>query len=615
MLNLINTDFLFSSLVPFICSPNLKTMVSSCIRSYSLFLALLFFSANGTNFTYPANSRLSCDTYVAYFAHFPNFLTLTTISDMFDTTPQSIARASNIKDENMDLVPGQLLLIPITCGCSGNGNYSFANISHLIKQGESYYYLSTISFQNLTNWMTVEDSNPNLNPYLLTVGTKIVIPLFCRCPSKGIESLITYVWQPNDNLTLVASKFGASQHDIITANANNFGQNFTAATNLPVFIPVKSLPAISQLLHYSSSGRKKNNHFHIIISIGICLGCTILISLSLLVYVYCLRKRKACENKCAPSVEITDKLISEVSNYVSKPKVYQACMIMEATMNFNEQCRIGKSVYKAKIDGHVLAVKNVKEDIPVTEELMILQKVNHANLVKLIGVSSGYVGNHFLVYEYAENGSLYNRLFSEFSTASSTVGSLTWNQRLNIAIDVAIGLQYMHEHIEPSIVHRDITSSNILLDSNFKAKISNFSVARTTKNPMITKVDVFAYGVVLLELLTGKKFLWYSESSEANMLWKDIKGLFDIEEKREERIRRWMDPKLGRSFNVVEALSLFSLAMNCIKEQSLLRPTMGEVVLSLSLLTQHSPTLLERSCTYGSDVEVITGMVSPILAR
>ncbi|XP_045832180.1 serine/threonine receptor-like kinase NFP [Trifolium pratense] len=589
-------------------------MVSSSIPDHTLFLAFMFFSAtlmllqlpqtNGTNFSYPLNSTPSYDTYVAYSAQSPNFLTLTSISDIFDTSPLSIARTSNIKDENMNLIPGQLLLIPITCGCSGNGNYSFANISHLIKQGESFYYLSTISYQNLTNWMTVEDSNPNLNPYMLTVGTKVIIPIFCSCPSKGIdlEYLITYIWKPNDNLTLVASMFGASPHDIITANANKFGQNFTAAANLPVFIPVKNLPALSQL--YSSPERKRTNHFQIIISIGISLGCTLLISLSLLlVYVYCLRKREACENKCVPS-----KLISEVSNYVSKPEVYEVSMIMQATMNLHERCRIGKSMYKAKIDGHVLAVKNVKEDITVTEELMILQKVNHANLVKLIGVSSGYDGvNHFLVYEYAENGSLYNWLFSEFFT-------LSWSQRLSIAIDVAIGLQYMHEHTQPSIVHRKIKSSNILLDSNFKAKISNFSVARTTKNPMITKVDVFAYGVILLELITGKKFLSCIENAEVNILWKDIKGVFDIEEKREERVRKWIDPKLGRIYNVVEAMSLFSLAMNCIKEQVLLRPTMGEVVLSLSLLTQHSPTLLERS-TYGLDVEVITGVVNSIIAR
>ncbi|KAL5059719.1 hypothetical protein RYX36_031323 [Vicia faba] len=248
---------------------------------------------------------------------------------------------------------------------------------------------------------------------------------------------------------------------------------------------------------------------------------------------------------------------------------------------------------------------------------MILPKVNHANLVKLIGVSSGYVGNHFLVYEYDENGSLYNWMFSEFSTASSSVASLTWNQRLSISIDVAIGLQYMHEHIEPSIVHRDITSHQVtsFLTQTLRLRYQDFQLQGTTKNPMITKVDVFAYGVVLLELLTGEKFLSYSENSKVNMLWKDIKGVFDIEEKREERVRRWMDPKLGRFFNVVEALSLFSLTMNCIKEQSLLRPTMGEVVLSFSLLTQHSPTLLERSCIYGSDVEVIAGTVTSIIGR
>lgn len=604
-------------------------MASFFISSHTAFLALMLYStthillqlphSNGTNFSCPVNSPPSCDTYVAYFTQSPNFLTLTFISDIFDSSPLSIARASNIKDEyDKELIPGQLMLVPVTCSCSGN--HSYANTSHFIKQGESYYYLSTISYQNLTNWHTVEDSNPNLNPYLLTLGIKVVIPLFCSCPSnyhlaKGLHYLITYVWKPNDNVTLVASMFGASPEDIITAN--NFGKNFTAAINLPVLIPVTKLPALSH--SYSSHERKGNSHFPIIIAIGMSLMVfTLLISLSLLVYVYCccLKKRKACENKCVASVEKADKLIAGVSDYISKPTMYQVGMVMEATMNLSEQCKIGESVYKAKIDGQVLAVKKVNEDITVTGEVMILKKVNHANLVELKGVSSGYDGNHFLVYEYAENGSLHNWLFSESSsssTASSYKSSLTWNQRVNIAIDVATGLQYMHEHTQPSIVHRDITSSNILLDSNFKAKISNFSVAKTTMNPMITKVDVFGFGVVLLELLTGKKSLSWSENGEVAMWWKDIKEIFDIEEKREEGIRRWIDPKLGGFYSVVEALSLASLAVNCTAEQGLCRPTMGEVVLSISLLTQHSPTALERSLTYGH-VDV-TGIVSPITAR
>ena len=71
---------------------------------------------------------------------------------------------------------------------------------------------------------------------------------------------------------------------------------------------------------------------------------------------------------------------------------------------------------------------------------------------------------------------------------------LIWSQRVSIAVDVAMGLQYMHERNQPSIVHRDSTTSNVFLDSNFKTKIANFSVARNSTNPMIPNVDVFAYG-------------------------------------------------------------------------------------------------------------------------
>ncbi|AET03990.1 hypothetical protein MtrunA17_Chr8g0373741 [Medicago truncatula] len=166
------------------------------MHSYSFLPPISYLpQTNGKNFSCPLNSPPSCNTYVAYFANSPNFLTLTAISDIFDISPQSIARASNIKDENMNLIEDQPLLVHVTCGCSENGNYFFANISHLIKQGESYYYQF----------------------------------------AKGIDFLITYVWQPNDNLTLVAA----------TANAKYFGQNFIAATNFSVFIPVKNLPSLS----------------------------------------------------------------------------------------------------------------------------------------------------------------------------------------------------------------------------------------------------------------------------------------------------------------------------------------------------------------------------------
>ncbi|KAJ6926896.1 hypothetical protein NC651_011099 [Populus alba x Populus x berolinensis] len=128
---------------------------------------------------------------------------------------------------------------------------------------------------------------------------------------------------------------------------------------------------------------------------------------------------------------------------------------MEGTMDLNEHYKIG-SVYRAKINGRVLAVKKTKDD--VTEELKILQKVSHANLVKLIGMSSGFdrEGNRFLIYEFAENGSLEKWLHPTSESSSSSAGFLTWSQRLHVVPDVANGLQYMHEHTQPSIVHKDI---------------------------------------------------------------------------------------------------------------------------------------------------------------
>lgn len=592
--------------------------VSLSLRAQIIYVVLLFFTCiaaqseqtNGTNFSCPSDSPPSCETYVTYITQSPNFLSVTSVSNIFDTSPLKIARASNIENEEDKLIPGQVLLIPVTCGCTGN-RY-FANISYEINPGDSFYFISTTSYQNLTNWHVVMDLNPSLSPYTLPVGIQVVIPLFCKCPSKnqldrGIKYLITHVWQPSDNVSVVSNKFGASPEDILSEN--NYGQNFTAANNLPVLIPVTRLP---DLIQSPSDGRKHRIGLPVII--GISLGCTLLVVVSAILLVYvCFLKMKSL-NSSASSAETVDKLLSGVSGYVSKPTMYETGAILEATMNLSEQCKIGESVYKANIDGKVLAIKRFKED--VTEELKILQKVSHGNLVKLMGVSSDNDGNCFVVYEYAENRSLDDWLFAKScSETSNSRTTLTWCQRISIAVDVAMGLQYMHEHAYPRIVHRDITSSNILLDSNFKAKIANFSMARTFTNPMMSKIDVFAFGVVLIELLTGKKAMTTKDNGEVVMLWKEIWKIFDQEENREERLRKWMDPKLENYYPIDYALSLASLAVNCTADKSLSRPTLAEIVLSLSLLTQPSSSRLERSLTSsGLDIEA-TQIVTSIAAR
>ncbi|MED6183219.1 hypothetical protein PIB30_036008 [Stylosanthes scabra] len=564
---------------------------------------------NGTDFSCPVDSPSSCETYVTYIAQSPNLLSLSNISDIFATSPLSIATASNIRNEDDKLVPGQVLLIPVTCGCTGN--QSFANITYQMRQGDMYDTVSQISFENLTNWRAVNHSNPDLNPVLLPIGVKVVFPLFCRCPSKkqlqkGIEYMITYVWQHNDTVSSVAAKFGASPVDISTEN--NYGGNFTAATYLPVLIPVTSLPVLAQ--PDPSNGRKSSIGIPVIIGISLAFILVIAVIVISLVYAYHYQRKRTL-NRRDSSAGTADKLLSGVSGYVSKPTVYEADAIIKATTNLSEHCKIGDTVYKAKIEGQVLAVKKVNE--VVSEELNVLQKVNHGNLVKLMGVSSDSDGNHFLVYEYADNGSLEEWLFSKLSSKAS----LTWYQRINIALDVAMGLQYLHEHTYPRIVHRDITASNILLDSNFKAKIGNFSMARTSTNPMTCKIDVFAFGVVLIELLTGKKGMTTKADGEVVMQWKHVRKIFEVEDEKEkeECLRRWMDPKLESLYPVDYALSLVTLAVNCTADVSLSRPTMAEVVLGLSLLTQPSQAALERSLTSSALEAEVTHVATPIAAR
>ncbi|CAI9758758.1 unnamed protein product [Fraxinus pennsylvanica] len=118
----------------------------------------------------------------------------------------------------------------------------------------------------------------------------------------------------------------------------------------------------------------------------------------------------------------------------------------------------------------------------------------------------------------------------------------------------------MHEHTQPSVIHKDIKTSNILLDSTFKAKISNFSTARPATCSMMLKVNVLAFQVVLLELLSGKKVMEAKDNGVVVMLWKEIKGILKDDDHREEKLRMWMDPYLKNSYPTEGALSLATLA-------------------------------------------------------
>lgn len=606
--------------------------VSLPLLQFSLFISFLLSVASqsspatDTDFSCSPASPPSCETFLTYRAGLSsNLLNLGAISDLFGVSPSSIAKATGLSSEEANLFPNQILLIPIRCNC--NGSFFFYNVTYQIKKDDTFYSISTRVFQNLTNYHLVEEMNQELKPLNLTIGEEAIFPLLCKCPSNsnlinGFKYLITYVWQPSDDLLSVSSIFNSTP--LAIAAENNY-RNFSAAVCLPLLIPVQT-PRLLQSFSLALGHKSRHHNWIALAAVLSTILVLAVLILCFLLYYHLSFKKRSQETNVPIQIKrdskdgnfdhpkiCQDKLLPGVSGYLGKIMVYDVKVIIETTLDLNERYRIGESVYLAKINDQFFAVKKKRD---ATEELRILQKVNHGNLVKLMGMSSDDEKNLYLVFEYAENGSLDKWLFPKSSSSfSGSMGFLTWNQRLYIALDVANGLQYLHEHAQPSIAHRNIRSSNILLDSRFKAKIANFSLAQNATNSAVIKVDVFAFGVVLLELLSGRKSMETMENGEIIMLWKEIREILEDEEKKEERLREWMDPRLESFYPIDNALSLATLARACTSERPSERPKMAEIVFSLCVLTQSSLEIYDRSWISGEAEEASDQTINPITAR
>jgi hypothetical protein len=574
------------------------------------------------NYTVPARFACSvpapCETYVVYRTQAPGYLDLGSISDLFDTSRARIASTNNLTSEDAALLPGQPLLVPVSCGCTGG--WSFANVTYPIRQGDIFYNLAGFSYENLTEHHLIHQLNPELEPTNLKIGQEITVPLLCRCPtpaerSRGVQSLITYVWQQGDSMSQVSKLMNATADDI--AEANNVTSSFTSVMGPAMLIPVRQPPQLPPLRYAASAGdgKSRSRRRGIIIGLGISGSLVALAAVCVAILAHRRYRKKASvrlgsrfvspklswdknqyglerSNSFAHMIKGGDnKLLTGVSQFIDKPIIFVEEEIMKATTNLDERCRIGSSYYRAKLDGEVFAVKPAKGDL--SAELRMMQMVNHANLIKLAGVSIGADGDYaFLVYELAEKGSLdkwlYQKPPSALPSSSCTVAAtLSWVQRLSIALDVANGLLYLHEHTQPSMVHGDIRARNILLTADLRAKISGFSLAKpATTDAAATSSDVFAFGLLLLELLSGRRAMEARIGSEIGMLWREIRAVLEAGDKREAKLMKWMDPALGSEYQVDAALSVAGMARACTEEDAARRPKMAEVVFSLSVLAQ-----------------------------
>nr|XP_043626590.1 probable receptor-like serine/threonine-protein kinase At4g34500 [Erigeron canadensis] len=273
-----------------------------------------------------------------------------------------------------------------------------------------------------------------------------------------------------------------------------------------------------------------------------------------------------------------------------------------ATNSFATENVIGEGgygvVYKGVLqDGSSVAVKNLLDNRGQAEkefkvEVEAIGKVRHKNLVGLIGFCAEGA-KRLLVYELVDNGNLEQWLHGDLGSTSP----LTWDIRMKIAVGTAKGLAYLHEGLEPKVVHRDVKSSNILLDTKWNAKVADFGLAKlldSEKSYVTTRVmgtfgyvspdyastgmlnegsDVYSFGVLLMELVTGRSPVDYSRPpGEMNLVdW--FKGM--VASRRGEEL---LDPKIELRPSPRALKRALLVCLRCIDMDASKRPKMGQVV-------------------------------------
>ncbi|XP_023519827.1 probable serine/threonine-protein kinase PBL5 [Cucurbita pepo subsp. pepo] len=303
--------------------------------------------------------------------------------------------------------------------------------------------------------------------------------------------------------------------------------------------------------------------------------------------------------------------VSEDGETNGRAKTFTFEELKAATGNFRSDCFLGEGgfgkVYKGYLQqvSEVVAIKQLDRNgvqgiREFVVEVLTLSLADHPNLVKLIGFCAEG-DQRLLVYEYMPLGSLENHLHD----LRPSVKVIDWNTRMKIAAGAAKGLEYLHEKMKPPVIYRDLKCSNILLGEGYHPKLSDFGLAKVgpsgDKTHVSTRVmgtygycapdyamtgqltfksDIYSFGVVLLELITGRKAIDHSKPhSEQNLVaW--ARPLF----RDRKKFSQMVDPMLQGHYPVRGLYQSLAIAAMCVQEQPNMRPVISDVVTALNYL-------------------------------
>ncbi|EXC29894.1 Wall-associated receptor kinase-like 9 [Morus notabilis] len=584
-------------------------------------------------------TEFSCESFVTFRSRAP-YNNATSIARLLGSEASEIASLNNILPDDM-ITANKLIIVPLSCACPVNFFQHFT--TYVVEVGDTYYTISNQTYQGLTTCQAIQSQNPNYVPTNISLVTEFVVRVRCACPSKNqvaneVTSLLTYGVENGDTADSIGRMFGVNRQSILEANMLSQDTDIVPAT--PILVPLTNETcSVNPRLFFckcSTNGHPTNKSLEgsncvpdngksfslksvALLGVGIGFGllCMFLSSYKLHQWLKerRIRIRKEGFFKQNGGILLQEKLSSDGSS--EKAKLFTAEELQRATDNYNQNRFLGQggsgTVFKGMLpDGSVVAIKRSiaigrNQIEQFVNEVVILSQINHRNIVKLLGFCLETEAP-LLVYEFISNGTLYRHIRQK-----DPESLLSWERRFGIVCDVAGALAYMHSAASTPIFHRDIKSSNILLDDKYNAKIADFGTSRSVPNDkthlttavqgtlgymdpeyfqssqFTDKSDVYSFGVMLVEILTGENPFSFAEDHEGKSLITTFISLT-----KENQLLQILDPQVakdpGEELEDVQAIA--ELATRCLRLNGKKRPTMKRVSMELENLRK-SQRILE----------------------
>ncbi|EOY20853.1 Kinase family protein / peptidoglycan-binding LysM domain-containing protein, putative [Theobroma cacao] len=574
-----------------------------------IFAGFLFDFPIESTLVYPLGCASNIPSCNSYLYHISKGLSIEEMANFYSVNTSQIQSITH--DAKLDY----LVSVPCTCkDVNGTLGY-FYDTLYKVKPGDTYAGVSG-EFYSGQAWMIAAEEQ------LLVAGDMITIHLVCGCLGVENQEAATYTVQDRDTLLQIAELLSANLSEIENLNRNLIRNPNFIDIGWVLFVPIGK-----RKIQAPKAGKRHN----LPIIIGTILVVTLL-SMSMLVRFLIRRNRNHRKNRDLEAVNkspsakksssqnqlLQDKYMEGVASIESeRPVTYSLEEINEATNNFDESRKIGQggygTVYIGLLKEQEVAIKKMKfsQSKEFFAELKVLCKIHHINVVELLGYARG--DNHlYLIYEYIQNGSLNDHLHDPVLKGHLP---LSWTARANVALDAARGIEYIHDHTKTRYVHRDIKTSNILLDQRLEAKVADFGLARLVERSneedvvatclvgtpgyiapecarelqMTSKTDVFAFGVVLAELVTGQRALIRNnqEPNKMKSLVSVIYTIFQVTDK-EGALEANIDANLRGSYPMEEVYKMAELSRQCLNEDAMNQPAMREVVQKLSQILTSS---------------------------